>query len=740
MAILNYASKLSGVLNYIGKSVPAGSAGDYLTGDFAKLIFTGDGHIITHGVDYTPTFIGGNKRGLVPEVNADNGYTEGRLNFLGHDGKWKQLSVSELPIAENISVGGAKDGSGANYIYTAKQVYDNFNAQISAVDAMRFKGSIKANDNSTYPTSCEAGDTYRVEIGGTFAGKTVAAGDLVICIKDQEAGVTNINTAEYWMVVETNINGTVTHKVNNQGFEIYTPNIQGENITFDIFAPTKAGNKDQILISLGNNQAPTWIDQSALMAGVLTDDLKKVILTDVNIAGNGVITGSFLDGSTTTHTISGGTWNINISGVAGSVAQQLKLTDGLSFIAGEDYNGSVERTIKLNPAKYGAAEAAINITKIGGVIIDGLGKTNGKQKDGNTISVTENGNIFITPENIENALGFMPGNTSNVYSYKAIFTDTASNTGSAVAVDPFFNFAAKREDAASYSVASSTQFVGTNGIKVQTLASGALNFDLQVASDSSLGGIKIGYTEDNAARLYPVLLDADNRAYVHVDWKDESDAFSTINVVSGQTSGSVVADQVKDSFTLNAGNGINLSVANDVITINQNIWEVVSHSKMGYVPTMAIDSNKTITKDHFMLSFVGEGGAADWYRLPATAFSDTWRSIKVNSQEILTSEVREDDVNGAITGLALNFVSAGKTNITGNASTGDITISSTWRDIKVNGQSIDQGSDTPAFNIITSDDIFVNEKHTETEHTVSLEILWFNIDTDSYENDIVNTL
>jgi hypothetical protein len=41
-------------------------------------------------------------RGLVPEVTAVNGYSGSRLNFLGHDGKWKELSTAELPIAENF--------------------------------------------------------------------------------------------------------------------------------------------------------------------------------------------------------------------------------------------------------------------------------------------------------------------------------------------------------------------------------------------------------------------------------------------------------------------------------------------------------------------------------------------------------------------------------------------------------------------------------------------------------------
>ena len=42
--------------------------------------------------------------------------------------------------------------------------------------------------------------------------------------------------------------------------------------------------------------------------------------------------------------------------------------------------------------------------------------------------------------------------------------------------------------------------------------------DLQVATSSELGGIKIGYTDN--ARNYALELDGDNEAYVNVPWTD----------------------------------------------------------------------------------------------------------------------------------------------------------------------------------------------------------------------------
>lgn len=43
---------------------------------------------------------------------------------------------------------------------------------------------------------------------------------------------------------------------------------------------------------------------------------------------------------------------------------------------------------------------------------------------------------------------------------------------------------------------------------------------LQVATDTTLGGIQIGYKEDTIEKNYPVSIDENNKAYVHVPWND----------------------------------------------------------------------------------------------------------------------------------------------------------------------------------------------------------------------------
>jgi hypothetical protein len=90
MAILNYAKTLGEVESYL--SLPESTSGDYV-----KLFFTKDGHIITHGLDYTKDYNG--TRGLVPTYNGSSEDTA----VLSNKG-WADI-LSVLPIADEITGG-----------------------------------------------------------------------------------------------------------------------------------------------------------------------------------------------------------------------------------------------------------------------------------------------------------------------------------------------------------------------------------------------------------------------------------------------------------------------------------------------------------------------------------------------------------------------------------------------------------------------------------------------------------
>ena len=288
------------------------------------LLFTGDGHIVTHGVDYIPW---GN--GTIP--------------------------IEKLPI-DNTKVDD-------KHLWDSATIHDKINQSFAANDAMRFKGSISIENNAykingkltpggTLPKG-EVGDTYRVSSVGSYGGNTCEMGDLLICYK---SGTTKGD--DRWTVVQTNINGYSTFRVNGTPYYLYTT----DSKNFEIYAPTSAGSANgQILLWDDNQREAVWADRSAL-----------------NI-------GKYLRAST-------GLW-IGTSNTVDNTG----------------YNGSADKTISLLQATTGS---------IGGVIIDkdGLqlqGKpetvTDGQaKKNGATISISNTGVIYLTRKNIINALGYAP--------------------------------------------------------------------------------------------------------------------------------------------------------------------------------------------------------------------------------------------------------------------------------------------------------------------------------------------
>lgn len=332
MALLNFANTYAEISGNL--SLPESDSGE-----FVKLFFSKDGHIISHGKDFTPTFAP-SVRGLVPTSSGK------ATEFLRGNATWAQLTTTDLPIAENTTI------DTTTTIFNTQQVHQLINESFAANDAMRYKGTISVSGSSYvthtvagvavtgFPTKCNVGDTYRIAAQGTYAGQTCSAGDLLICIKDGTGS--SLNAATYWTAVESNINGQVRHTINGNSMYVYS----SATTAFTFYAPTTGGTAGQVLISNGS-AAPTWTNQSALSVGV-----------------------------------------------AGRVANRLTLLGtGLSFgIAAGYFDGSASRSIAL---------VAATTTNLGGVIVD-------KDSTNKTISVTSAGSIYLTKQNIINALGYDP--------------------------------------------------------------------------------------------------------------------------------------------------------------------------------------------------------------------------------------------------------------------------------------------------------------------------------------------
>ena len=317
MALLNFSETYENIQNKIGTP-------GYL--QETDLLFTRDGHIVTHGVDYIPW----GKDGTIP--------------------------INRLPIAA------AGDDPSDNTLWTSLTIQNKINHSFLANEAMRFKGSISIEDNAykingertpdgTLPKG-EVGDTYRVSSVGSYGGNDCEVGDLLICY---ESGTTK--GTDGWTVVQTNINGYSAFRVNGTPYNLYTTDSKAP---FEIYAPTSAGSANgQILLWDDNESKAVWADRSALNIG-------KYLTAG---RGSGLQIGT------------------NNTG----------------------YNGSAEKTISLLQATTGS---------IGGVIIDSDGlQLNGKpetvtdgraEKNGATISISDTGVIYLTKQNIINALGYAP--------------------------------------------------------------------------------------------------------------------------------------------------------------------------------------------------------------------------------------------------------------------------------------------------------------------------------------------
>ena len=336
MALLNFANTYAEISGNL--SLPESTSGD-----FVKLFFSKDGHIISHGKDFTPTFTP-NMRGLVPISSGK------ATEIFRGNATWAEITTADLPIASSIS-DAITNGTASTTILNTQQIIEYVGNAFAANDAMRYKGTITYSNGSYtthtvagvevqgFPTKCEVGDTYRVTSQGTYAGQTCSAGDLLICIQDGTGS--GLNTAAYWTAVEANINGQVKHTVNGTSIYVYSNSTN----TFTIYAPTTGGTQGQVLLSKGS-AAPTWAAQSTLVVG----EAKKV-------------------------------------------SNALSLGAGLTFgTARVTYNGSAARTISL---------VAATTTTIGGVIVD-------KDSTNKTISVTSAGSIYLTKQNVINALGYDP--------------------------------------------------------------------------------------------------------------------------------------------------------------------------------------------------------------------------------------------------------------------------------------------------------------------------------------------
>lgn len=284
MALLNYSPLITSTIDG-STSKPVDWIGLQASdSDYLKLVFTGDKHIITHGVDLLSDFK--NKiRGLVPSLTgADQG-------ILTEEG-WKTvLTANYLPIRTNFAKNeGEGDTSYANSLSSSITTMDviksyvdtQINNSFAANDAMRYKGGVSSSDELAAKVPYYVGDTYRALAGFEFNGQLVQAGDLLISTSDS----IDYNY-KHWTVVQTNINGTKKVIINGDDYSFYTDAIDNSGSSdLKFFAPTTLGTSGQL--SYYDGDKISWLDPSGLKVGSASSADVAAKVANTLIIGNGL--------------------------------------------------------------------------------------------------------------------------------------------------------------------------------------------------------------------------------------------------------------------------------------------------------------------------------------------------------------------------------------------------------------------------------------------------------------------
>lgn len=171
---------------------------------------------------------------------------------------------------------------------------------ISANDAMVFKGTLGTDGSVTsLPTNkYKVGWTYKVATADTYAGQKCEVGDMIIAIKNGPSTGTTV-VAEDWSVIQTNIDGAVTHTTNMTTGQVVVADGAGEvkttGFTIGASVPADAvftdttydevtASKPGLAPKLGNNNnAYAKVSEGALTyvpVSTIRSDLGTVGTTD----------------------------------------------------------------------------------------------------------------------------------------------------------------------------------------------------------------------------------------------------------------------------------------------------------------------------------------------------------------------------------------------------------------------------------------------------------------------------
>lgn len=404
MALLNFISKYENVAKYKDLTASSPSLQGSTENDYVKLIFTEDGHIITHGTDYIPW----GKTGIIP--------------------------IDRLPIT-------ASNKPDSKHLWDSATINQKINDSYVLNSAMRFKGTIGLNSayNSTSDIkkylvngeksdipAAQVGDTYRITSKGSYEGFKCEVGDLFMCIT-----ASGTNTAATWTVAQTNINGYVTYLINNKAYTVYSNDAPGEKFNLEIYAPQSAGNLGNILVSNGAGKAPGWVNPDSLSIGTAN----KVAHPLSN--GAGILPFSY-DGSSAKKVTLAAATATDIGGVIVDAG-------GSKPTISVDANGKISLTKANIENAFGGSIASINSWRP--VYVDGK-EFQGSGTDTGNLSISHGSGIIITKDAETHNITFS-ANTGYTTAGKNYKVEADTTTGGLYVNVPWSN--------TTYGIVSSTE-------------------------------------------------------------------------------------------------------------------------------------------------------------------------------------------------------------------------------------------------------------------------------------------
>lgn len=233
---------------------------------------TVNGHALSSNVTITASDIGVEAGA---EVNVQANWTEASST--------SDAYIKNKPTLGTASAKGVDStitsGSTSTNLPTSQAVAAFVSTELSAVDAMRFKGTIGTGGTvSTLPTSgVKVGDTYRVITAGTYAGQVCEVGDLIIATA----------TTPTWTVAQTNIDGAITSISGTSPVSV-TGSGSSRTVAVSYTSVTGKPTANQTP-SFGSTFTISQISQSATGQITATDRTVKIPNTLASTSANGLM-------------------------------------------------------------------------------------------------------------------------------------------------------------------------------------------------------------------------------------------------------------------------------------------------------------------------------------------------------------------------------------------------------------------------------------------------------------------